>query len=475
VKMKRLIPLIFMISIPFFLSCQNDIWSQVPPQSVSGINLKTSTSIPVGGTETLYPEILPSAAYDCTLTWISDDTSVATVDSSGTVTGVQSGTANISATSVNGISAVCAVTVATPVSGITLNKSSIVIAKNDTYALIATVVPSTSSNPTVTWTSSNSAAVSVDSFGTVTALADGTSAVITAANYDGTVSSTCAVTVPALSIDANFTITPGKTKVMTPVITPTGTSLSPGWTSADTSVVTVSSGTITAIKKGSSVITAALSTDKSAITATCTVSVNIIASAGKSTGLGNLADSYYNSVAMDSSGNSFCAGIVTGTSDAYFDTMILNGSYSGNNGVITKYDSSNSVSWTRLVVGTVTESAFTCVATDSSGNVYAGGYVNGQNGSIISIYPLTVSIPSGVQAGYAHNYPILVKFDSSGSAQWIDTVFDQTGDASIQSISVNDNGDIFVLTDSTATAMYLSSSVGASPGADRYFDLASIK
>ena len=85
---------------------------------VTAITLnKTETLLGVGSTETLsVSSVTPDNATDQTVTWSSDNTSVATVDAStGVVTGVAKGTANITATANDGsgVSATCAVKVST--------------------------------------------------------------------------------------------------------------------------------------------------------------------------------------------------------------------------------------------------------------------------------------------------------------------------------------------------------------------------
>ena len=94
---------------------------------VTGITLnKTSTTIAKGSTETLsVSSVTPDDATDKTVTWSSDNESVATVDATtGVVTAVAMGTANITATAHDGsgVSATCAVTVNTVV---TFNSSDI--------------------------------------------------------------------------------------------------------------------------------------------------------------------------------------------------------------------------------------------------------------------------------------------------------------------------------------------------------------
>jgi hypothetical protein len=88
----------------------NETGYGVPP---SGISLdKTSDTIAADSSDHLTANIAPADATDQAVYWISDNTAVATVDSNGIVTGLCAGTANITATTVEGgLSATCAVAV----------------------------------------------------------------------------------------------------------------------------------------------------------------------------------------------------------------------------------------------------------------------------------------------------------------------------------------------------------------------------
>lgn len=82
-------------------------------EHVSGITLnKEATSIVKGATETLVATVTPPDAENKAVTWASDKPAVATVDQNGKVTAVDGGTANITATTVDGKKvATCVVTV----------------------------------------------------------------------------------------------------------------------------------------------------------------------------------------------------------------------------------------------------------------------------------------------------------------------------------------------------------------------------
>ena len=83
------------------------------PVAVTGVSLnKTSTTLTVGGSETLTANVQPSNATNKAVNWSSNPTSVATVDSNGKVTAVGEGTATITVTTQDGNkTATCTVTV----------------------------------------------------------------------------------------------------------------------------------------------------------------------------------------------------------------------------------------------------------------------------------------------------------------------------------------------------------------------------
>lgn len=72
-------------------------------------------SLEAGDTATLTATVTPDAVTDPTITWASSNEDVATVNENGVVTAVSAGTATITATAANGVSAACDVTVTWPV------------------------------------------------------------------------------------------------------------------------------------------------------------------------------------------------------------------------------------------------------------------------------------------------------------------------------------------------------------------------
>lgn len=82
------------------------------------------------------------------------------------------------------------------VTGVKLNKTAMALTVGGTETLAATVIPDTAANKTVSWTSSNPTAATVDGSGRVIAVGAG-AAVITVTTADGGYTASCAVTVTA--------------------------------------------------------------------------------------------------------------------------------------------------------------------------------------------------------------------------------------------------------------------------------------
>lgn len=244
---------------------------------------KTET-VGVGGTVTLTPTVLPSN-YGETIDWESDVTGVATVNSSGVVTGVAAGTAHITAKSHGNPSTiydVCTVTVTAPiaVTGVSL-KSSTTLLLGGTETLVPEFTPTNATNKNVTWATADNTKVSVDENGVITGIAlTDTPVNITVTTEDGSYQATCAVTVnpvPVSSVGLNKTsakLVIGKTLTLEATVSPdNATNKSVTWESDDTDVATVnSSGKVTAVAEGTATITVKSVADPTK-SATCTVTV----------------------------------------------------------------------------------------------------------------------------------------------------------------------------------------------------------
>ena len=117
--------------------------------------------------------------------WRSSNPEIASVDANGTVTARAPGSATIYATTYRGNALTCSVTVQNDVGRITLNQSDLSLETvGGQYALTASVALADPSSVSITWTSSNPAAATVNESGLVTVTGDG-EATITATGSNG--------------------------------------------------------------------------------------------------------------------------------------------------------------------------------------------------------------------------------------------------------------------------------------------------
>ncbi|MDE6279211.1 MAG: C10 family peptidase, partial [Paramuribaculum sp.] len=170
----------------------SDESDDVPAESITLD--KETLELTVGETAALTATVLPDNATDKTVTWASNDESIATVDAEGEVTAIAIGEAVITATC-GEVTAECKVTVnpvAVAAESIKLDKETLELKVGETAALTATVLPDNATDKTVTWASSNPDVATVNADGVITAVAVG-EAVITATCGEATAE--CKVTV----------------------------------------------------------------------------------------------------------------------------------------------------------------------------------------------------------------------------------------------------------------------------------------
>jgi uncharacterized Zn ribbon protein len=148
-----------------------------------------------GDTITLKTDLSKSAMKKG-VKWTSSKKSVATVSSSGKVTAKKKGTATITAT-VKGteVTAVCQITVGTPVTAITLNKKKVSLETGGKFKLKATVSPKNATNAGLTYKSSNKMVAKVSSKGVITAVTAGTAKITVCASDGSGIKAVCKVTV----------------------------------------------------------------------------------------------------------------------------------------------------------------------------------------------------------------------------------------------------------------------------------------
>ncbi len=242
----------------------------------TGISLSnTELLMREGHTAEIYAIVHPDNATDKTVIWGTGDGSIAKVDNNGLITAVSLGNVNITATTVNGLTATCAVTVVpvvVAVKEITLNRTELELTEHETFTLIATVKPDDATDKTITWLSSNEAIASVSDAGVVTAIAAGT-AVIYASSSNG-LTAECSVTVypkfiEVTSIDLNtyfLTLVENETAPLKAIILPEdATDKTVTWSTNNPEIAIVDNdGIVTALKTGTATITAKSSNGKNA-------------------------------------------------------------------------------------------------------------------------------------------------------------------------------------------------------------------
>jgi uncharacterized protein YjdB len=289
------------------------------PGAVASIAVNFPTApIPVGSTAQLNPQALDKngnpVQAECVYTFTSSDESVATVSSSGLITGVSEGTATITVETF-GKTASSVITVgsgAGPVSAITLVPQSVTIAQGQSgqvYAILTDangdnipvanlsvsapggsgVSQQTNAPVTVQWASNNTAVATVSGTGVITGLTEGT-AIITAVAGGKTATANISV-VPSTNAVANIRIVPsaitvgiGSEAQLNAILTDAnGVVLSNRtmtWTTSNAAIATVNPAT--GLVKGVSAGNATITVTSEGKTASITVSVS-------STGQGSIA------------------------------------------------------------------------------------------------------------------------------------------------------------------------------------------
>ncbi|MBR4748839.1 MAG: Ig domain-containing protein [Abditibacteriota bacterium] len=163
---------------------------------VTGVTLnKKDLTLTKGASETLTATIAPSDATNTNVSWKSYDESVATISADGTVTAVGGGKTKVRVkTKDGGFTAYCWIRVKVPVTGVTLDKTSLTISKGSSAALTATVAPSDATKKDLKWKSYDTSIATVDANGRVKGVAKGTTT-IRVQTKDGDYRAKCKVTV----------------------------------------------------------------------------------------------------------------------------------------------------------------------------------------------------------------------------------------------------------------------------------------
>ncbi|MCM1296065.1 MAG: Ig-like domain-containing protein, partial [Muribaculaceae bacterium] len=265
-------------------------WIHWKPIEVSSIWLDTGDREMRKGEEFwLNANIEPWDATNRNITWSVSDSSVLSVEQNGEssviVRALKAGSANVTVTASNGLTATCQIRVIQDPERITLDKSELRLTLGgdpglSVGKLTANVLPEDASDKTVNWQSQDEWVASVDADGNVTANHAGTVEIFASTNYGHSVS--CHVTV--IQLATGLAIEPSEVSLHIGETTYLNANISPDdvsertleWRSSNTAVATVdANGLVKALAIGETTITAAAA-DGSGMKATAVVRVHPI-------------------------------------------------------------------------------------------------------------------------------------------------------------------------------------------------------
>jgi len=169
------------------------------------------------------------------------------------------------------------------VTGVTINKQTLELAKGSTETLIATVKPANATNKSVTWASSNENVFTVSSDGLVTAVGNNGNATITVTTVDGGFTAQCTanvvvpVAVTGVTLNkSTINLSSGDSETLVATVLPNNAAnKNVEWASSNNSVATVTSnGLVTVVGNPGDSATITVTTVDGGFTAQCGVTVD---------------------------------------------------------------------------------------------------------------------------------------------------------------------------------------------------------
>ena len=307
--------------------------------------------------------------------WVSGSTAIATVNSSGVVTGVSAGTVTISYY----VSSTCATSIATATVTVSTSSASGTITGLGAVCPGANITLTATGTAGGTWVSGNTARATVSSTGVVHGISSGSVVIsYSVTGSCGTVYATKTITVSNLPTVAAITgataLCAGSTTTMTDSVT------GGGWISSNTSVATINAtGVVTGIASGSATITYFVTNSCGTATATKAITVNTL-SAGILSGPSTVVAG-----AMITLGNSVTGGTWRSANTALASVSVTGGVTGIAAGVDTIiYSITNScgvASSRKLVTVTAHREELPAATTTAGQNIAVQLYPNPNNGS----------------------------------------------------------------------------------------------
>lgn len=235
---------------------------------VSDLELEKNFSVTVNNTKKIQIKVNNQKNVSTSLSYTSENPSIAKVDNYGNVTGVKEGVTNISVTSGNGISQKVVVNVKAnklKIQEINIVQKELNLKAGSKKTLSLHTVPNSASTKDLKWKSSNTSVATVDSNGVVKAISKGHS-IISVSTKEGLNSQ---ITV-YVSEDEEILLDKYNIKIAEGSTTSISANIPVKYKSSNTKIATVDdNGNITAKKAGKAIITVSAGSKKS----TCQVVV----------------------------------------------------------------------------------------------------------------------------------------------------------------------------------------------------------
>lgn len=218
--------------------------------------------------------------------WVSSDTSIATVNKNGKVTGHKLGHATITAyaTDGSGADASCDLEIVRPVTRVTLDKAYLSLLVGDSKELNVKIEPKNASYKGAIWSSSDNTVAMVDEDGVVTALKEGTAMITAQAQDNSGKKATTYVTVnnrvPATGLvlsDRSLVMVQGEQREVRTVLSPFNSTDSLSWSTDNKAVASVNAktGRIKANATGTAYITAMTDSGRTATVEVTVIGLNV--------------------------------------------------------------------------------------------------------------------------------------------------------------------------------------------------------
>ncbi|MDE5929187.1 MAG: Ig-like domain-containing protein, partial [Muribaculaceae bacterium] len=173
-----------------------------PAESIQ-IQLPASTEFKAGETIRLTASVLPENASDKSVVWSCSDSNIATVSTTGEVTAVRVGEVVVKATNSAGISDEITLTVVpTLAESIRVLPETMTLKVNATGTLTVDLLPTTTTDKSVAYESSDPAVASVDESGTVKGLSVGTADISVTTKDGSDISAVCKVEVTPILVES---------------------------------------------------------------------------------------------------------------------------------------------------------------------------------------------------------------------------------------------------------------------------------